>query len=178
MTQHAALHQFTYPQGTTDQLLLLDVTTDLSRSFQGVGLATLTTTSTGTRITGSGEYLPSFGEGSYQVFFCFDGPTFQQAVFSNNGAIQEVSASGFNTSLTVAPSGFGLSFKPEADNVLRVRMGISWTSTAKACAYAEEEIPDLSAFDSVMTAARYEDSPLGIRNTTDESLLATHGTTF
>lgn len=153
VTQHAALHQFTYPQSTTDQLLLLDVTTDLSRSFQGVGLATVTATSTGTRITGGGEYLPSFGEGNYQVFFCFDGPAFDQAVFSAGGAIQNISTS-FNTSLTVAPSGFAMSFKPEADNVLKIRMGISWTSAAKACAYAESEIPDLNAFDSIKAAAR------------------------
>ncbi|GJJ13714.1 hypothetical protein Clacol_007970 [Clathrus columnatus] len=154
VTQHTALHQFTYPKGTTEQLLLLDVTTDLSRSFQGVGSATLTKTSTGTRVTGGGEYLPSFGEGSYEVFFCFDGPAFETAIFSNNGAVQTITASSFNTSLTTATSGFGFTFTPDSSNVLNIRMGISWTSATKACDFAESEIPDLTAFDSIKTAAR------------------------
>jgi putative alpha-1,2-mannosidase len=47
-----------------------------------------------------------------------------------------------------------LKFSPE-QKALSVRMGISWTSTERACAYAEEEIPDMSAFDAVHTSARY-----------------------
>jgi hypothetical protein len=48
-----------------------------------------------------------------------------------------------------------MGFSPEMEApTLSVRMGVSWTGSAQACAYAEEEIPDILAFDAVHTAAR------------------------
>ncbi|KAJ7694666.1 alpha-1,2-mannosidase, putative subfamily [Mycena rosella] len=162
VTQHTALHRFTYPSGTDQLLFLSDVTTDLSGSYQGGGRVTVSPNqaTNGTRITGSGTFTPSFGEGTYQVFFCADYPrAFVQAkYYQTNGTLAYTS---LNSQATFDkqiennnPAGVLMGFAPGTAGTLEVRMGVSWTSTAKACAYAEEEIPDISAFDAVHTAAR------------------------
>ncbi|KAJ7097269.1 alpha-1,2-mannosidase, putative subfamily, partial [Mycena belliarum] len=162
VTQHTALHRFTYPSGTDQLLFLLDATTDLSGSYRGGGRVTVSPNSatSGTRVTGSGTFGPSFGQGSYQVFFCFDAPsTFVQAkYYQTAGTLAYTnlsSAATFDTQIANNnPAGVLMGFAPGAAHTLAVRMGISWTSTAKACAYAEEEIPDIAAFDAVKAAAR------------------------
>ncbi|KAJ7742828.1 alpha-1,2-mannosidase, putative subfamily, partial [Mycena metata] len=161
VTQHTALHRYTYPTGTDQLLFLLDATTDLSGSYQGVGQVTVSPNSAtkGTRITGSGKFVPSFGEGTYQVYFCFDAPrTFLQAKYYQNGGSTFTTLSNtatFNQQIgNNSPAGVLMGFSPGSAASLIVRMGVSWTSTAKACAYAEEEIPDISAFDAIQTAAR------------------------
>ncbi|KAJ7117454.1 alpha-1,2-mannosidase, putative subfamily [Mycena epipterygia] len=162
VTQHTTLHRLTYPSGTKELLFLLDATTDLSGSYQGVGRVTVSPNKAtgGTRVTGSGMFNPSFGEGTYQVYFCFDAPrTFVQAkYYQTAGNLTYTtldSKTTFDTQIgTHNPAGVLMGFSPGTAETLEVRMGISWTSTAKACAYAEEEIPDISAFDAVHTAAR------------------------
>ncbi|KAJ7464473.1 alpha-1,2-mannosidase, putative subfamily [Mycena latifolia] len=162
VTQHTALHRFTYPSSTSQLLFLLDATTDLSGSYQGGGRVTVSPNraTKGTRITGSGTFLPSFGEGSYQVFFCFDAPrAFAQAKYyqtAGNLTYTTLSSTAtFDKQIgNNNPAGVLMGFSPGTASTLEVRMGVSWTSTAKACAYAEQEIPDISAFDAVHTAAR------------------------
>jgi hypothetical protein len=118
-------------------------------------------TTKGTRATGSGWFIPSFGQRAYQVFFCFDASdTFVQAKFYQtvgSPAFTDLNQTAmFDTQVEKRGSaGVLMGFPPRKTNTLSVRMGISWTSTSKACAYAEEEIPDISAFDAVHTAARY-----------------------
>ncbi|KAJ6480878.1 alpha-1,2-mannosidase, putative subfamily [Mycena sanguinolenta] len=163
VTQHTAIHRFTYPNGTDQLLFLLDATRDLSGSYQG-GQVTVSPnpTTKGTRVTGSGTFTPSFGEGSYQVYFCFDAPTtFAQAkYYVNSGGLKYTDLDPTKTVNKVQnnndPAGVLMGFTPGSAPTLTVRMGISWTSTAKACAYGEEEIPTISsaAFDAVQTAAR------------------------
>ncbi|KAF7374273.1 Glycoside hydrolase family 92 protein [Mycena sanguinolenta] len=89
VTQHTALHRFTYPAGTEQMLLLLDVTNDLAERYQGDGRVSVsptpdpTTSSSlraGTRITGTGRWIPSFGQKTYQVYFCFDAPGASEVV--------------------------------------------------------------------------------------------------
>ncbi|KAJ7139402.1 glycosyl hydrolase family 92-domain-containing protein [Mycena epipterygia] len=150
-------------------LFLLDVTGDLGKSYQGGGRVTVSPnpTTKGTRVTGSGTFIPSFGQGSYQVYFCFDAPsTFVQAKYYQTNSSLPFSAGSLaytNLDSTVTfdkeieknnPAGVLMGFSPGTAQTLEVRMGISWTSTAKACAYAEAEIPDTSAFDAIHTAAR------------------------
>ncbi|KAJ6620672.1 glycosyl hydrolase family 92-domain-containing protein [Mycena sp. CBHHK59/15] len=162
VTQHTALHRFTYPSGTDQLLFLLDVTTDLSGSYQGGGTVSVSPnpTTNGTRIAGSGTFNPSFGEGTYKVYFCFDAPrTFAQAKYyktvGNTTYTDLNSTASFEADIgNNNPAGVLMSFTPGTAATLEVRMGISWTSEDKACAYAEEEIPDLSAFDPVHAAAR------------------------
>ncbi|KAJ7790576.1 alpha-1,2-mannosidase, putative subfamily [Mycena olivaceomarginata] len=161
VTQHTALHRFTYQSGI-EQLLLLDVTTDLADRYQGDGRVTVSPNPSthGTRITGTGRWIPSFGQKTYQVYFCLDTPhTFAQAKYyeTTAGAVAftDLNQTGsFDKDIQRhAPAGVILKFSPE-QKALSVRMGISWTSTERACAYAEEEIPDMSAFDAVHTSAR------------------------
>ncbi|KAJ7210446.1 alpha-1,2-mannosidase, putative subfamily [Mycena pura] len=165
VTQHTALHRFTYPSGTNQLLLLLDATTDLSGSYQGSGSVTVSPNAAtkGTRITGTGSFLPSFGEGSYQVHFCFDtANAFVQAKYyqTTGGSLAYTTLNSTATFTAQIggnnPAGVLLGYAPATATAetLGVRMGISWTSTAKACAFAEEEIPDISAFDAIQSAAR------------------------
>ena len=156
VTQHAALHRFTYPPNTTQQSLLVDLTTDLSKSFQGSGTVSVSKSTNGTRITGGGEFLPSFGEGTYKVYFCLDTLAYEEAILSRRGQSTNVTGdltqaiSGLDT-----PAAVLLGFNPSGTSQnLTVRVGVSWTSTDKACAYAEGEILDLTAFDRIQAAAR------------------------
>ncbi|KAF7337086.1 Glycoside hydrolase family 92 protein [Mycena venus] len=164
VTEHTALHRFTYKAGTDQLLLLLDVTSDLAYRYQGDGKVTVSPNSKthGTRITGTGRWIPSFGQNTYQAYFCFDAPrTFAHAKYYETSAGKqtytdlEQSAEFEKDVQRSAPAGVLLAFAPEKDGrTLEVRMGVSWTSAEKACAYAEEEIPDISAFDGVHAAAR------------------------
>ncbi|KAJ7835908.1 alpha-1,2-mannosidase, putative subfamily [Mycena olivaceomarginata] len=157
VTQHTALYRFTYQAGTDQLLLLLEVTGDLGQSFQGIGQVTVTSnpTTKGTRVTGSGSFIPSFGQSKYQVFFCADTSIpFVQAKYYENLEYTDVNQTTFDKDIQRAPAGLLMGFAPGAEHTLSVRMGVSWTSTVKACAYAEQEIPDISAFDTVHTAAR------------------------
>ncbi|KAJ6546997.1 glycosyl hydrolase family 92-domain-containing protein [Mycena capillaripes] len=161
VTQHTALHRFTYPSGTDQLLFLLDATRDLMGSYRSPGRVTVSPnpTTQGTRVTGSGTFGPSFGHGSYQVFFCFDAPTFVQAKYYQTAG--SLAYTDLNSTATFdeqigsnSPAGVLMGFAPGTSGTLEVRMGISWTSTSKACTYAEEEVPDISAFDAIHTAAR------------------------
>ncbi|KAJ6592313.1 alpha-1,2-mannosidase, putative subfamily, partial [Mycena vulgaris] len=162
VTQHTALHRFTYPSGTDQLLFLLDVTTDLSGSYQGGGRVTVSPNPAtgGTRVTGNGTFSPSFGQGTHQVHFCFDSPrTFVQAKYYQTIGTLAYTSLDSNGTFDQAiennnPAGILMGFPPGASPTLEVRMGVSWTSTAKACAYAEQEIPDISAFEAIHTAAR------------------------
>ncbi|KAJ6512551.1 alpha-1,2-mannosidase, putative subfamily [Mycena sanguinolenta] len=208
VTQHTALHRFTYPAGTEQMLLLLDITNDLAERYQGDGRVSVsptpdpTTSSSlraGTRITGTGRWIPSFGQKTYQVYFCFDAPGASEVVgaqyYHKEGreyAFTDLMASsggeGGRRELAEfekdigrdAPAGVVLAFSPggpgsssnpqpeaqerrprqqsDAQPTLEIRMGVSWTSTEKACAYAEEEIPEISSagFETVKAQARAE----------------------
>ncbi|KAJ7066143.1 alpha-1,2-mannosidase, putative subfamily [Mycena amicta] len=163
VTQHVALHRFSYPEGTSQQILLLEATRDLSGSYEGGGNVTVTTNKVGgTRVTGTGTFSPSFGQGSYKVYFCMDTATrFAQAQFFRTvgGAVTYTALSTDPFSAQIegnSPAGLLFGFAPPfaPAESLSVRMGISWTNSAKACAFAEEEIPDISAFDVIKSAAR------------------------
>ncbi|KAF7308199.1 Alpha-1-2-mannosidase family protein [Mycena chlorophos] len=162
VTQHAALHRFTYPSGTKEPILLLEVTRDLSGSYRAPGNYTVSpATHGGVRVTGGGTFGPSFGEGQYAVYFCMDTTaTLAQAQsFSTvSGSVEYTTVNPKQTfSATIgsnSPAGLLFGFNSVPAETLNVRMGISWTSTAKACAYAEEEIPNLGGFNTVKSDAR------------------------
>ncbi|KAJ7150852.1 glycosyl hydrolase family 92-domain-containing protein [Mycena crocata] len=158
VTEHAALHRFTYKPGTEQLLLLLDITSDLAQRYQGDGRVAVSPdlSTDGTRVTGTGRWIPSFGQKTYQVYFCFDAPsTFVDAKYYHRVSFTSLNRTGtFDEAIgSGGPAGVLMAFSP-GTNTLSVRMGISWTSSAKACAYGEEEIPDISAFDAVKDAAR------------------------
>jgi putative alpha-1,2-mannosidase len=97
------------------------------------------------------------------VHFCLDTRAFQQAkYYQTDGAVQYTTlnnTAAFNADIgSHNPAGVLLGFASGASRTLEVRMGISWTSQDKACTYAQAEIPNLSAFDAVKAAARYDPS--------------------
>jgi putative alpha-1,2-mannosidase len=76
VAQHTSLFRFRFPttgHNVTGQqsspLILLDLT-DLPDSRQDN--ATVTVDSSSGRMTGGGRFLPSFGSGSYSIYFCAD----------------------------------------------------------------------------------------------------------
>ncbi|KAJ7438621.1 alpha-1,2-mannosidase, putative subfamily [Mycena galericulata] len=231
VTEHTALYRFTYPADAEEMVLLLDATGDLEQRYRGGGRVSVASSASpsikfnstipnpktnagpGTRITGTGTFIPSFGQGNYSVFYCLDVPlSFKQAVYYETtsgvreyaelnssaaldssagvgtGGVNETGAEGgfereighhgpagvvlgFPTSPSPSPPPSSPSKRQSAVEThtdpdtnadsndvrtLYVRMGISFTSSARACAYAEEEIPEISkvAFEDVRGAAR------------------------
>lgn len=156
-TQHTALFRFTFPNssdGNGSYPLILQDLTDLSDSRQDN--ATVSVDPQSGRITGSGVFKASFGLGSYTAYFCtdFSGSSIQDSgIFVNSRA----NASVHNLTITRGINGYPLPggafvrFE-SAENPVLARVGVSFISSAQACASAEAEIPDYN-FDSVSNAA-------------------------
>lgn len=70
VSQHASLFRFRFPADNASSPLILMDLTDLSNSRQDN--ATISVDATTGRMTGSARFLPSFGSGSYVVYFCAD----------------------------------------------------------------------------------------------------------
>ncbi|KAJ7025795.1 alpha-1,2-mannosidase, putative subfamily [Mycena alexandri] len=137
VSQHAALYRFTYGSETETQLFLLEGTGDLGKNYRdGKIIVSLNPNTNGLRIIGHGKFIPSFGQSSSGGLRYTD----------SNGTVFDHDIGRHN------PAGVLMAFPP--GDSLSIRMGMSFTSTTKACAYAEEEIPDLSAFDALRAAAR------------------------
>ncbi|KAJ7633678.1 alpha-1,2-mannosidase, putative subfamily [Mycena polygramma] len=158
VTQHTALYRFTCQPDAEQLLLLLDATGDLGKSFHDGKVTVAPNAATkGTRATGSGAFIPSFGQRDYRVYFCLDTPEpFVQAkYYQGQEYIALNSSDAFERELQGRVSaGVLMGFAQAEGHVLPVRMGISWISAERACAFAEEEVPDMFAFDAVRAAAR------------------------
>ncbi|KAK7055753.1 glycoside hydrolase family 92 protein [Favolaschia claudopus] len=163
VTQHTSLHRFTYEPGTEQMLFLIDVTGDLGGSWHledGHVTVSPNPKTKGTRVTGMSAFIPSFGQSYYKLYFCFDAPdTFVQAkYYETSGGMKYTDLNSTGTfDHVIQRSGMAgvlMGFAPGSSRILSARMGISWTSTDRACAYAEEEVPDIFAFDTVHAAAR------------------------
>ncbi|KAJ6545737.1 glycosyl hydrolase family 92-domain-containing protein, partial [Mycena capillaripes] len=148
VTQHTALYRLTYQPGTDQMMVLLDITGDLGKSFHGGNVAFTPSPTAGgtTRVTGSGAFIPSFGQKDYRVYFCFDALADSGEGRTNAGVII-----GFGSGTGMEKGKHG---EVKDAPTLALRMGISWISTDKACNYAEDEVPDMVAFDEVHAAAR------------------------
>jgi hypothetical protein len=68
VTNHTALYRFAFPASTTNPLILADLT-DLPKTKLRTSVKTDNNTG---RISGSGIFQPSFGAGSYELYFCAD----------------------------------------------------------------------------------------------------------
>ncbi|KAJ7762937.1 alpha-1,2-mannosidase, putative subfamily [Mycena metata] len=167
VTQHTALHRFTYPAAAEQHLLLVDITSLLSGQHLGNGHATVAPNpkTGGTRVTGSGQWMPSFGRDTYRAYFCLDTPLpIKNAYYyeASNGQtaytyVTKTDTLDWDNIQGYHSAGVLMRFpSAETGNTLSVRMGVSWTSPERACAYAEEEIPGISApaFEGVHKAAR------------------------
>ena len=171
-TQHTALFQFTFPadgtvRGTAKgpnnesvpigytgpvQPILFQDLSDLSNSRQDN--ATIHVDATTGRITGSGRFLPSFGSGSYVLYFCtdFDGAgVLDTGVYVNNRVSTDVNSLTISRSINgyPLPGGAFVRFTSGAQPIT-ARVATSFISAEQACAHAEQEIP---AFDFAGVAA-------------------------
>ncbi|KAJ5717393.1 hypothetical protein N7488_003039 [Penicillium malachiteum] len=148
-SRRAALYRFTFPESKTldgealNPLIGVDLT-DLWDSRQN---ASISIDSDSGRIKGNGTFLPSFGAGSYQTYFCADfvGATVRDSgIWVNDRAGSEPKelfvTRGFNNFYLQA--GGYMSFDRPDDGVVTARVGVSFISSDQACSNAGEEIPN------------------------------------
>jgi putative alpha-1,2-mannosidase len=180
-THHVSLFKFTFPPSKDDtqpvQPLILQDLTDLSNSRQDNGSMTVDP-KTG-RITGSARFLPSFGTGSFVLYFCTDfkgGKILDSGIFVNSRASTAVKTLTISRSINSypLPGGAFVRFRSGADPIL-VRTATSFISAARACEHAEKEIPkfDFTAVSEAATEAwRAKMRPITVStNRVNESML-------
>lgn len=153
--QHTSLFRFKFPStGDSSPLLLLDLT-DLSDSRQDN--ATIQVDETSGRMSGSARFNPSFGIGTYVVYFCadFKGASIREnGIFVNSRPSTNVKDLKINRSINGYPlpgGGFIRFSENPADGIL-ARIAVSYISSDQACTNAEAEIPDFD-FEATHTAA-------------------------
>lgn len=168
-SHHAALYRFSFPDGenaengvdipvTYSPLVLVDLQ-DLDTSRHGGGATVNPKTG---RITGEGEFRPSFGTGRYSAYFCTD---FRGATIRQTGTFMGDKPNAERQALENDPegefrvptgaAGAWVQFeKPPKDQFL-ARVGMSFISREQACRNAETEIPK---FDFEKTVRQAEDA--------------------
>lgn len=153
--QHTSLFRFNIPnEGDNHPLILLDLT-DLSDSRQDN--ATIHVDASTGRMTGGARFNPSFGVGTYNLYFCADfqgAPMLENGVFVNSRANSTVKDLKINRSINGYPlpgGGFVRFAENPADGIL-ARIAVSYISSEQACGHAEAEIPDFD-FDATRSAA-------------------------
>lgn len=166
VAQKTALYRFTFPEGATGAntstgthhpLVLLDLT-DLWQSRQNASISVDADTG---RMMGNGTFLPSFGAGSYQLFFCVDffgADIYETGVWVNNRAGTDPKdlfvTRGFNLFYLEAGGFVRFSSLTESSSVL-ARMGMSFISSEQACSNAELDIPNPARnFDTLVGGAQ------------------------
>ncbi|KAJ3533543.1 hypothetical protein NMY22_g7290 [Coprinellus aureogranulatus] len=164
-TRRTALHRYTFPAGTKQPRILVDVTNDGQRSSTRplVTIDQLEGKGTG-RITGGAEFAASFGPGRYQAFVCatFKGVGYELGKPTEYG----IWLNNYPTTGTTSSAQVYLGFQPELGGIftfnpspnsevtsILARVGVSFISTTQACKNAEEEIPDYD-FERVHREAR------------------------
>lgn len=158
-TRRTALHRYTFPPDSIEPRLLVDLTDDGLRSGYAVTLLIDPITS---RVTGDAWFSGSFGPGKYHLFTCVDfsgeGYNLGSPTEYGSWAINRVTQNATDLNGTYSgPSGALLTFQPApsgASSIL-VRVGVSFISSAQACANAEEEISDWD-FERVHSSALAE----------------------
>ncbi|KAH4046549.1 hypothetical protein HBI04_127960 [Parastagonospora nodorum] len=162
VTNHTALYRFTFPETpvtantTSNPHILVDLM-DLPKSRAD---ANITIHPNNGRISGSGRFTPSFGQGAYVSYFCldFDGAAVKDAgIWTNSRAARTTSlkirSGDVRQAPSLRPAGGWVQFeKPKKNNQILARVGMSFISEAQACSNAEKEIPRTN-FDSVAKAA-------------------------
>ena len=180
--QHTSLFRFNFPTTNTSgnassPLILMDLT-DLSDSRQDNG--TITVDADTGRMQGNARFLPSFGSGTYVLYFCAD---FSGATVRDNGIFVNSRASTDVKNLTISrsingyplPGGGFVRFDSPGANPILARVGVSFISSSQACSNAESEIPnyDFNATQSAAVAAWTQKlSPITVSRTgVNESFL-------
>lgn len=183
-TQHTSLFRFQFPASDSagnipSPLILMDLT-DLSDSRQDNG--TISVDSSTGRMSGNARFQPSFGSGTYVLYFCtdFSGATVRDAgIFVNSRA----STDGQNFTISRSINGYPLPgggfvrFDSPGDDPILARVGLSFISSDQACSNAESEIPSFD-FNSTQSAAvsawREKLSPITVSTTGIDSSILTN----
>ncbi|KAH0583232.1 hypothetical protein H2248_011113 [Termitomyces sp. 'cryptogamus'] len=160
-TRRTALHRYTFPSGTTNPRIMLDLTNDGQRSSTD---PVMTLDSDTGKLEGGASFAASFGPGRYSTFTCvtFKGEGYDLGKPTEYGIwLGDFPVRGATNILQVYYGfvdeiGGLLTFQPAPNGgstSILVRVGVSFISSAQACANAEEEIPDFD-FTRVQTVAR------------------------
>ncbi|EJT80821.1 hypothetical protein GGTG_00815 [Gaeumannomyces tritici R3-111a-1] len=190
--ERAALYRFSFPGASSlrdkkgsrvplGPLLLLDLS-DLSNSRRGGDVKVHADAGSSTaRITGHGEFAPSFGTGSYGAFVCVD---VRGARVRRSGTFKgDLDVSDEVKELKPAPpgpAGAWVQFEapPSGQASLMARVGISFMTVEQACANAEAQIPDFD-FDGIFAAAQQAwREKLGVVEIDTRGVNESYATTF
>lgn len=162
--RRTALYRFTFPETRAgpdgggpvlDPMILVDLT-DLWDSRQN---ASISLHAHSGRVMGNGTFLPSFGAGSYEAYFCADfagAEVRDTGIWVNDRAGSEPKelfvTRGFNNFYLQA--GGYVTFAWPDDGIVTARVGVSYISSEQACSNAEAEVPDpVKDFESLEKAA-------------------------
>ncbi|KAG6810816.1 hypothetical protein H0H92_010206 [Tricholoma furcatifolium] len=159
-TRRTALHRYTFPPGTTEPRIMLDLTNDGQQSSTDPVMTLDPETG---EMQGGASFAASFGPGRYQAFTCvtFKGDGYDLGQPTEYGIwLADFPVKGSTNILQVyygfvSEVGGLLTFAPapQGTTSILVRVGVSFISSAQACANAEEEIPDFD-FESVQQESR------------------------
>ncbi|KAJ4293419.1 hypothetical protein N0V90_008702 [Kalmusia sp. IMI 367209] len=160
VTNRTALYRFTFPDtpATPNTALSPVISLELQDLPQTRTNGSINIDGKSGRMTGGGSFSPSFGVGRYSSHFCVDfkGATIKDAgVFSNSRAANVKSLKVITETERFAdrPAGGWVRFeKPNANNQILVRVGMSFISEAQACKNAERELSSFD-FDGTVAAA-------------------------
>ncbi|KAJ5082212.1 hypothetical protein N7532_011255 [Penicillium argentinense] len=158
-SRRTAIYRFTFPpheEKGEDPVISIDLT-DLWESRQN---ASIEIDAEKGRVKGNGTFLPSFGAGSYQTYFCadFSGAGVKDGgIWVNDRAGSEPKelfvTRGFNNFYIQA--GGWMSFLRPDDGTITARVGVSFISTEQACSNAESEVSDpISGFEKSQEQAK------------------------
>ncbi|KAF7543799.1 hypothetical protein G7046_g9929 [Stylonectria norvegica] len=167
VTMHTALYRFTVPHwdfldkllealGDTERmalnpLILLDLSDLSGTQIEG----RITVSNESKRMVGEGRFNPSFGDGTFNAYFCAD---FKGAELKNSGVfVGDTATEGEETLVRSAcrqagSAGGWFQFEEPKDEPILARVGLSFKSHEQACRNAEHEIPDWD-FDRVLKDA-------------------------
>lgn len=168
-SEHASLYRFSFPDKDDSEngdgipveyspLILVDLQDqDNSRHNGGVHVDPKTG-----RITGDGDFRPSFGTGVYEAYFCAD---FKGAKIRRSGIFMGDTPHEGRQSLEKDPegnfnvpsgtAGGWIQFERPPSGHILARVGMSFISRDQACENAEKEIPKMD-FDK--TVEKVEDA--------------------
>ena len=160
VANRTSLFRFQFPitpaDGSPLSPLILQDLTDLSDSRQNGSVSVDPETG---RIVGNATFLPSFGSGMYNLFFCtdFKGAAIRDTgIFVNSRAGNEPETLFITRGINGYPLPGGAFTRFEAstsNNTILARVGVSFISNDQACQNAETEIPD---FDFAGTQQKAE----------------------
>lgn len=141
-TRRTALHRYTFPDDAEMPVMNIELT-DMARTRKR---GSLDVDSDRKRVTGEGTFSPSFGLGTYDLYFCadFKGAELKDHALYYNFATGKGDSLNFtdNTQYQIPkPAGVLLEFENGAKTI-ETRVGVSFMSREQACSNAENEAED------------------------------------